>query len=405
MSVTNFCTLFDSRYLSRGLALYNSLLEHCPGFHLYVLCMDSDAADTLNAANLGNLTVISLEQFENNDLLSIKGSRTRQEYCWTCTPAIIRYCLETFALRQCTYLDADIFFFDNPGILLAEMNEKSVFITPHNYHPDYDQSATSGIYCVQFVTFDNTDSARAVLETWYQNCISWCFARVEEGKFGDQKYLDTWPEDYPCVKVCQHQGGGVAAWNISRYDLIDNKGKVYIRDISKGKNYPLVFYHFHDFHFNEDGLWYHRSGPNGYWISQSAYHHIYKPYLRALYQIGKQLKFNAPTDLPRAPKFFTRQDFETTLLGRTEDESDRDFLRSAYQFSQDKYVVNMLDKTERARVFDLVLRANLNLSRETLWHFPENLGYMAMMVKQRKLDRLEQMWIFKIAKCIYLQIR
>jgi hypothetical protein len=67
-----------------------------------------------------------------------------------------------------------------------------VLITDHGYAPEYDQSATSGQYCVQFMTFER-DGGEPVRRWWEERCIEWCYARFEDGKFGDQKYLDDWP--------------------------------------------------------------------------------------------------------------------------------------------------------------------------------------------------------------------
>jgi hypothetical protein len=46
----NFCTLFDKNYLSRGIALYNSLAENCGEFHLYIFAFDETSGRILNEA-------------------------------------------------------------------------------------------------------------------------------------------------------------------------------------------------------------------------------------------------------------------------------------------------------------------------------------------------------------------
>ncbi|HAA01379.1 MAG TPA: hypothetical protein DCD96_06995, partial [Flavobacteriales bacterium] len=83
-----------------------------------------------------------------------------------------------------------MYFYSDPEVLIREMGNNSVLITPHNYSPEYDNSSISGRYCVQFVCFKNTADGMAVLNWWKDSCIDWCFDRVEDGKFGDQKYLD-----------------------------------------------------------------------------------------------------------------------------------------------------------------------------------------------------------------------
>src|SRR5690606_18781443 len=108
MNRLNFCTLFDSNYLSRGLVMYDSLVTYCPEFHLYVFAFDQLALETLTQLNLPSLTVISLADFEDEELLKVKGERSRAEYCWTCTSSTIQYVLDHFEVENCTYLDADM---------------------------------------------------------------------------------------------------------------------------------------------------------------------------------------------------------------------------------------------------------------------------------------------------------
>jgi hypothetical protein len=140
----NFCTLFDSNYLIKGLAMYLSLKQYCQNFHLYIFAFDDKSHELLKKLNLEYVTVISLKNFEDQDLINVKPDRTKAEYCWTCTSSTILYCLEKFNLEMCTYLDADLLFFDDPQILLNELKDKSILLTEHRYPPEHDKTENSG---------------------------------------------------------------------------------------------------------------------------------------------------------------------------------------------------------------------------------------------------------------------
>ena len=169
--MNNFCTLFDGHYLTRGLAMYESLRANCHKCHLYIYAFDQLSHDLLSKLNLECVTVISLGEFEDEKLLSVKPNRSVGEYCWTCTPSVIKHAIETYDLEACTYLDADLYFFADPSVLIDEMGSNSVLINEHRYTPEYDQSATSGIFCVQFMTFKNNAQGTAVLNWWRNACI------------------------------------------------------------------------------------------------------------------------------------------------------------------------------------------------------------------------------------------
>jgi len=281
----NYCTLFDKNYLIRGLAMYESLKTYTKNFHLYVFAFDELTEKILKEMNLQNVTVISLPEFEDDELLAVKSSRTKGEYCWTCTPSIIKYCIEKFNLPFCTYIDADLYFYDDPKQLIEEMGDNSVLITPHWYTPIYDQSKTSGIYCVQFITFKNDPEGMKVLEWWRKACIEWCYARFENGKFGDQKYLDNWPEKFKGVYVLKNRGGGVAPWNVQQYDL-KNAPEFIIKEKKTGKSFALIFYHYHYLRFLLSGDIY----LGHYVLSHSVIEKLYIPYILNLTKINKNLE-------------------------------------------------------------------------------------------------------------------
>jgi SAM-dependent methyltransferase len=238
-----FCTLFDAGYLPRGLALYRSLVDTGADFHLRVFCMDDATYDLLSRMDLPRVTLIRLADLEtfDSELLAVKPSRTPVEYFWTATPVVCLYCLEREPeLAEITYLDADVMFFADPRPVFDELGSASVLIVPHRYAPAYaNDVATSGIYNVQFMTFRRTTDGLEALRWWRERCLEWCYARVEDGKMGDQKYLDDWPERFRGVHVLEHPGGGLAPWNVSRY-MLQLRGDAVLVD-----GQPLIFYHYH----------------------------------------------------------------------------------------------------------------------------------------------------------------
>lgn len=283
-----FCTLFNSTYLSRGVAMYHSLEQQCANFHLYVFAFDEHCYDTLRELGLKHATIISLQEFENEQLLAVKTERTAGEYCWTCASSTIKYAIENYGLDHCTYVDADLLFFNDPTLLYNEMGDKSVMITEHRYTPCYDQSATSGIYCVQFMTFKNTDAGMEVLNWWVDACLDWCFNRVEDGKFGDQKYLDDWAERFSTVHILQHLGGGVAPWNVQQYTFKKRFGKVRGEELATGTRFDLVFYHYHGFHYTHNNAY--NLSHQSYFLSGNLINSVYAPYVKALAVAKKSIK-------------------------------------------------------------------------------------------------------------------
>jgi hypothetical protein len=289
----NFCTLFDTYYLSRGLALYYSLEKNCDNFHLFIFAFNDKCYEVLKKINLPKATVISLKEFEDEELLKVKPTRNIAEYCWTSTSSTILYVLEKYKVESCTYLDADLFFYSSPKPIFDEMADASILITEHRYSPRYNKEIKSGKYCVQFVTFKNDESGLKALRWWRERCIEWCYDRFEDGKFGDQLYLDDWTERFEGVHVLQHPGGGLAAWNVQQYDFKKENGILFGIEKISGKKFEVIFYHFHYLRFYKNG----EIELGRRTLSDEVLDYFYKPYVKYLDEMKKKInKFDDSFD-------------------------------------------------------------------------------------------------------------
>lgn len=216
----NYVTLLDSLFLPQGVALHTSMERHLKDYVLWVLCVDDPAYAALTKLQLPNVRLLQLSCIETKELSRLKPARTKGEFCWTLTPYAPRFVFEADkAVERVTYLDADLWFKKSPAPIFEEFNQsgKHVLITDHAYGPEHDQSENSGQFCVQFMTFTRV-GGEPVRKWWEDRCNEWCYARVENGKFGDQKYLDDWPTRFKAsVHVLTNKELVLAPWNAFRY--------------------------------------------------------------------------------------------------------------------------------------------------------------------------------------------
>jgi len=68
---------------------------------------------------------------------------------------------------------------------------------------------------------------------WQAQCLTWCFDRLEATRYGDQKYLDQWPNLFPhAIHIVQQTQLTLAPWN-ARFILEHAEA-----------TFKPVFYHF-----------------------------------------------------------------------------------------------------------------------------------------------------------------
>ena len=273
---THYFTVFDKNYAARGLAMIESLRRVSHGdIRVVVLGLDEDACRV--SQPLAD-EVLRIEDLGDAEFLAAKANRSYEEFCWTCAPV-----LSDFVVRHANagelvaYLDADLYFFSDPIVLLDEMGDGgNILIHPHRFAPDrLDWEKSSGTFNVGFVGFRICDEAKACTTRWREQVLALCVKDPEKGLCGDQGYLNEWPDLYRGLCVMQNIGGGVAPWNVNAYR---------VQQGPQVDGVPVTFFHFHQLRIIDCGQ-YRFAGAIpaiGYDFSPEIWRAFYHPYLHDL---------------------------------------------------------------------------------------------------------------------------
>ncbi len=279
--MNHYCTYFDRGFLIQGLAMWRSLSGHDSEAVLWVLALDDFTADVLRDLGGKRLRVVPLEEVEAGDaeLMKAKANRSQVEYYFTLSPCWPRWLLAKHGTRsgdgvgieRITYLDADLFFFASPEPIFSAMDEvrASVLVTEHRFPAWLRRYERHGKFNVGVLAWRNDTAGRGCLDEWRRECLAWCYDRLEDGKYADQKYLDAWPERLGAgLLVLGHRGVNLAPWN-------------WAEAVSAAEQ-PLVVFHFARFRPEGGERWW-QSGQLEYGVMPRAMRSaIYGPYVRAL---------------------------------------------------------------------------------------------------------------------------
>jgi hypothetical protein len=277
MRTFHFTTVVSSYYVYKFLAMQESLKQHCKNYQLFALCIDKQAYSILKRLHLKNVILLKLSILENDELLAAKNNRNYHEYCWTLKPFILNYVMKVYKDTQYfAHLDADLFFFSNPEEIIKEAPMSSLFLTDHNNSDKFLHTyETSGRYNTGFVCCKNDSTSDLAVEWWLDKCLEKCciVADVNEGLYGDQRYVEKWPELFQNVHIVSTKGANVAQWNIDGFKINEIDGKVYV------DNDNLIFYHFSGLciiNKNEFNL------TTFYKVDDNTLNMIYMPYIKTL---------------------------------------------------------------------------------------------------------------------------
>ena len=285
----HFATCFDANYLSRGMALLESLTERSTiPFRLYILALDEKVNAFFKKSVIENIVIISLDEIELYfpELQNAKTNRSIIEYYFTLSPYLPLYILNQFPkVERITTMDADLYFFNDPNIILNSYASASVLITPHHFSSELKHLEVYGKYNVSFQSFKKDKNGLECLNHWAEQCVEWCYDYLDEpnNRFADQKYLDNWKSQFSNVEEINLPGAGLAPWNIEAYAYSSHKDKILV------DSNPLIYFHFH--HLRIFNRYFAISGLEKYGVNVDRIEvkNIYHAYLKKLTFFSKEV--------------------------------------------------------------------------------------------------------------------
>lgn len=279
----------DANYLHKAIVFYKSLSKYHNNFILHLFCFDDVTYKVLQTLNYKNIVIYTASELENKELLKAKALKDRMyEYYWTCNPSMARKVIREQKTDFISLADCDLMFFQSPEVIYDEFEGTDVIIQPNNFSYQHVKDFIPvGYYCTSFQCFRNNNNGRKILDYWHKQCLKWCSAEFEEGKFGDQKYLEDWGVRFKKVREVTNVGTNIAPWNVQKFDLSKKNGQVIINN-----KWPLVYYHYHSFRMNLANYDYIITGDrnNKYSVSPATIKLIYQPYIKIIKSIVKELK-------------------------------------------------------------------------------------------------------------------
>ena len=147
------------------------------------------------------------------------------------------------------YLSPDIAVFHGLDELTARLDEVCILLTPHQVEPNASPRAIAdnealalrhGVYNLGFLGVRNNETGLALARWWSARLDESCYDDEAGGLYLDQKYFDLVPGLFDRVEVVRDPGCHVAAWNLSRREIvIAEDGRILVNGRS-----PLKFFRF-----------------------------------------------------------------------------------------------------------------------------------------------------------------
>lgn len=260
--MNHYVTFADTNYMPLALTLYESILKYSKGEFCLHFLVNSEK-DFALIKNLPNIKAYLFDECkkENDCFQTLEGFTKKHNdfspFHFMTTPVFTHHVMSRNDVSV-LYLDADLFFYDDPDLIIKSIRDKSIGLCTHKSMMREKGGPNNGYFNVGSIYFANDQLGKECLEWWVSVCLDNQnpFFSVY-GQCGDQKYLELFEDivGVDNIKIIDYDIGHVAPWNINMMTLKDgymdwdDRDNFVLKD-KKSIVQKIIYMHFSHFVFN-----------------------------------------------------------------------------------------------------------------------------------------------------------
>ncbi|GJD37373.1 hypothetical protein [Methylobacterium aerolatum] len=243
----HYYTSITYSYLSRALVLHETVRKYHPEWTSWLIVSDRPPSDAIGVEKFGYDHVLYIDDFSDQFSKSFIFMHNIVEMCTAVKGEALRKIMASGA-DAVLYIDPDIALFNPMNVVIKELQDKSIVLTPHITDPQFGNMAISdnelgslkhGIFNLGFIGVKNDHEGRRFANWWADRLSIACYEETWSGVYTDQKWCDLVPCFFESVGIVRHNGCNVASWNLSnRHVHFNSEGQLRVSDDE------LIFYHF-----------------------------------------------------------------------------------------------------------------------------------------------------------------
>lgn len=247
---THLFTSITANYLPKARVLARSAKQQNADIQFHILLCDDYPPEADRASEPFD-SIIDAEELPIPEIKAWLFGHTVVEMCTAVKGIGFLEIIRRFAAEKVFYFDPDIVIFSGLDRLIAELDQHSVLLTPHQLEPEQSQDAVIdneigslkyGVFNLGFLGVRANGEGLRFLNWWAARLREFCHDDIAGGLFTDQRWIDLAPAFFSDLHILRDPGYNVATWNLTHRTA----GGSLAQGITINGQ-PLRFYHFSGF--------------------------------------------------------------------------------------------------------------------------------------------------------------